>query len=918
MGDHFFNIVNKSFTAPRTKASLDPRSNAKWQAELAKYRDAATLLHGYREGLDSWQGKPVEQWRKLFSAMEVLTLEGREVPTDGRAIIVENRDRPYAALSNVGDVIRLTSPEEIQMFADYRGTMDRVWRDLVTETGRQFGWEGTPTSAAIRAAAEASSDRREAGRLMRAAKIVAAIEYQHRTAYLPLMRSGDYFLRVKPNRPNSEWTGEGYPPTVMFKLIDSLSPAERAVGGMRSGTPRLANDAIAELRQTFPEGEYDIDHGHMFRSADAVRDLDIPAIDKLMVLVGNDARGQISERLQASGMERDRAKQAAQADYDKLVDAVLDQIYEQRVAGFKRTRQGIAGYDDDFAKSTGKYLGWLSNYVSGMKHRADIEGADQGIEQHPDPRTRQFWRDWDRRQEDYGDQMYGPLAKMRQGAFLWYLGMNAATTAKIMLHGPLRGVPVLTTGLGAQGRARAVGEYLNASRQLMGALGVGKAGINVDFDKIAGNLAPAERALLADSEAKGILHPQTADELAAVQRQGEEALSDRGRFTQRVFDIWSSNVSSADRMVRGAMLLSAYRTASREGMAAINRVWDKDLNWRNAPEKTPERFAQFMIDQTVGIWGDINRLPALRSQLGGMIGQFKTYEIGYLQNLHSMMWHMGPEGKVSAALMLGGLGMMGGLLALPFAQDIEGAVSTVYRLAGGIDLETDLKHAFDALLGEGGGSAALHGGRPGGIDWSGIGFGDIVSKSARSLLDVAGAAPSAALGNPYRAYERYRSGQGELAAAREMLPNAVKHLVDALYPEVSLTSTSGASKALPESAISDADRAKMALGFQPSVKAEHFEKVGETRRQAAGYRAALGLAEDRIANLVGRGETAEAKQALADALQLVARGERAGVYSAQEANIFRRDLTRKVGQRLHPEIPGKTQTRIEAAQRAQP
>ena len=92
-GRHDFNIVNKDFTTPSTKASLDERSNRKWLAGLAKYCDAAALLHGYRGGLDSWQGKRMEAWRKLFSVMELLTLEGREVPADGRAVIV-NANRP--------------------------------------------------------------------------------------------------------------------------------------------------------------------------------------------------------------------------------------------------------------------------------------------------------------------------------------------------------------------------------------------------------------------------------------------------------------------------------------------------------------------------------------------------------------------------------------------------------------------------------------------------------------------------------------------------------------------------------------------------------------------------------------------------------------------------------------------------------
>lgn len=917
-GDHFYNIINKNFTFPRSKASMDEKFNRAWTPVLDSRRYATGLVHDYHENLASWQGKSQDEWRKQFAAMEILTLQGRDVPTDGRAIIVENTGHPHAALSKVGDVVRLTTPDEIKMFADYRGTMDRVWKDLVGETAKQFGWAGEPSAAAIyKAAGEVGSETREGRHLLRAAKIVAAIEYQHRDAYLPLMRDGDYFVRVKPERPNAEWTGEGFPPTVMFKLIDSMTPAERAIGGMRSGTPKLATDAIADIRKTFPEGEYDISHGYAFRNADVLRDLDIPAIDKLMMLVSNDARGQISDRLEHAGMTKEEARSAAQADYDKLVDTVLDRLYEERVSGFKRQRMGIAGYDPDFARSTGRYLNWLASHISGLHYRPQIEAGEAAMAEHPDPRSQAAYRDFTRRQEDYGDQLYGPLMRLRQGAFYYLLGGNVATTAKIMLHGPLRGVPILTTGLGAQGRMRAVGDYLAASKDVAKGLGIGRGGIQVDFDAPAfqKSLSPAERTMFANAEREGIVHQQTADELAAVRREGEEALTPRGRLTRRVLDIWGSNVSAADRMTRGAMLLAGYRTADRVGMDAINRVWDKDLNWRNAPEKTPEAFGRFLVDQAVGVWGDVNRMPVMRSQLGGMLGQMKLYEAGYMSNLHQMMTRMGPEGKVTASLMLGGLGMMGGLTALPFIGDAEKAAEWVYQMIEGIapDFQADLKHALDALIGEGGGELVLHGARPGGIDWSGIGFGDIVGKNVQSPLDLAGAAVSTAVGGPYRAYKRADSGQGALAASQELMPNAVKHFMQALYPEISLYSASGASKAQPPS---DADRLKTGLGFQPEAKAVHYEQVRAATQAKQSYEHGLTLAENRIANLQDRGEPTA--QALTDATALLTKGMQAGIWTKAEVARFDADLRRKMAQRANPAMGSRTQQRFEAARAAQP
>src|SRR6266446_2728474 len=179
-----------------------------------------------------------------------------------------------------------------------------------------------------------------------------------------------------------------------------------------------------------------------------------------------------------------------------------------------------------------------------------------------------------------------------------------------------------------------------------------------------------------------------------------------------------------------------------------------------------------------------------------MLGQFRTYELNYLSTLHQMMWRMGPEGKVTAALMLGGLGMLGGAGALPFVQDGAKAVETVWGWINGLqpDFQADLRRATDSLMGPGSGEAFLHGARPFGIDLGTIGFGDLVSRNVQSPLDFTGAAISSFAGGAHRAWQRLNTGQGEMAAARELVPNTVKHMIDGLYPEAGLTSATGASK----------------------------------------------------------------------------------------------------------------------------
>jgi hypothetical protein len=440
----------------------------------------------------------------------------------------------------------------------------------------------------------------------------------------------------------------------------------------------------------------------------------------------------------------------------------------------------------------------------------------------------------------------------------------------------------------------------------------------VDFSKIAHRLTPDELELLRDSEAKGILHPQISEDLGNIQQAGgEAALMPKARLYQQIKDIVSSSVTWSDRMTRSEALLASYRLAKHVGMDAINRAWDFNLNWKNAPRKDPAAFAQFMVATTVGLSGDVNRMPILRGEIGRNVGFLKGYEIARLSNLNQNLRHMGPSGKVTAALMMGTLAMMGGLLAMPFVKDAASAIEAMWDIIDGVapGLATELKEARDALLGEDTADILMHGPRWWGVDWSSVGFGDLISREMQSPGNLI---PGAALVGPplaiYHAYQRYESGQGTLAAARELMPNAVKHMMDALYPDLALTSVSGGSKLMGAQNYSTWDRALLGLGLQPAVKAEKIEHNAATRNQITAFKNNMTSIENRIANLTARGDTAGAQQALGDAMRLLAEGEQRGVYGHSVARQMRFDLRQKMQQRMNPDVPSRTQQRMDSLQ----
>jgi len=107
-------------------------------------------------------------------------------------------------------------------------------------------------------------------------------------------------------------------------------------------------------------------------------------------------------------------------------------------------------------------------------------------------------------------------------------------------------------------------------------------------------------------------------------------------------------------------------------------------------------------------------------------------------------------------------------------------------------------------------------------------------------------------------------------------------------------------------------------GLSGHDRVRKYEQNRETAHLRDFYTKSVTHAENTIANLMARGETADAQKALVDVSQVIAQGRKAGVFTAGEMQQFQNGLRQKMQQRMHPEIAGKVQQRVQAAQRAQP
>jgi hypothetical protein len=102
---------------------------------------AETPLSLYKRSLAPWLTLAHEGQQKVVAALELLVLQGREVPLDGRAVVAENSAsqgkrargyQPQARHSKPGDIIALESPQEISAFVAYRRTFDLIIGDVKT------------------------------------------------------------------------------------------------------------------------------------------------------------------------------------------------------------------------------------------------------------------------------------------------------------------------------------------------------------------------------------------------------------------------------------------------------------------------------------------------------------------------------------------------------------------------------------------------------------------------------------------------------------------------------------------------------------------------------------------------------------------------------------------------------------------
>lgn len=862
--------VERAVILPRTLASTDWRSGKYWAAWQARDQTATRLLHKASEDSASYVALPKAERQKLHAAEELVRLKGLNLVDDGRAVVLRNdlgvtRDdlrgmsakdlaakltesgmakedaarvadrikegyadtvqraldqlNPPLAHSRYGDVIALDGKTR-EAYFDRRKLFAERWRDLMRGAAAKLGWHGSIDPAEILKAAEKAEGAPERRHLERLAGLMQAMAEQERTGYVPFMRFGDYFISVTPKPGVDRSALGGFPYVVNFQLVDSKPAFSQVLKDWTTRyegeVPEAAKEKMAELRARYGDN-YRIEHGYVNRAPERLRSLDIPAVEKLLTIL----------------QQRDGEL------FGPMVQELLDRMYEEMRAGFKRRAMNIPGYDPDFERATGSYLHWTSEHIADQLHGEEVRNAyEQYIDRHPDRGMRDFWKDW----AEYQSRPAEKMRALNRLAFYWELAMNPSSSAAIALHGPMVANFVLGSGLGPSktGLGMATGRLYPALGQVATAIRAdAKQGLHLDIDDIKG-ISDEERKGLKAADKQGTLHSAATEELLGLQQNATdevEALENVRDAWKRMLKVSASNISVVDRMNRIGIWLAAHRLARVPGvMDKWQRTWGDNQLFREAVERDglkPETMANFFVDEAAFVWGKRNRPQIARGGIGALVFQFRGFEMNYLSTLWKLMHRMGPAGKVSAAMMLLGLMALSGVNGLPFSTDLEAAYEGLSKAFGHDPMiEMNLKHWMeDHGFGKLGAEMVLKG-IPRvamGVDLSQrLGFGNVVSRNFESNpFAVLGALPGMLYNMGTGAYLRWEHGQ-PLGAAAQLMPAAVKNpfMAFAVYPKEGVRTsyqTPRQPAVLPPRKVTPWDEAVKSLGFEPTDVSRAYE-----------------------------------------------------------------------------------------------
>lgn len=782
-------------------------------------RETALIKEGEKpiERMTQLDYKPRKQ---IEAVMEFARLTNTNItPRNGRITVVlpENYN---GVLGRPGEVFMLDK-EQSEIFMGIKDYFKARWNQYGQAIGKRWGYEGEWDAGKIQAAiadAQAKGDNRRAKNL----EFVNAIynDAKARENYVPFSRAGDEGFTVR-----NKLTGE----VMYFEMVNTKN-----VWGGLTGSNVKKNEVIkskfAELRKKFPELDANGEPLYEVKNRPVVKDdiekLDVSLIEKLLAATNiadkkdrNSAMNNILEALQGTGLGKTDVKNA-------LRDSLLDQVKKAQRAGFTKESRNVPGYSTNFLQSIIDYNRASASVVSGVEYGQQTEDAyDRTQDGRNVPEN---IRKYAERVNNYLDSDEKLIGQLKQYGF-WSSLWGSASSALVNLSQ----TPTITaTQIAGWAGIPGAGRTMNLSLNMLRALSFDKRkGISLDPNKIKFN-SPEEQVAFMDAFNRGRINPTVTQDLhgtspdnwqEVTKKLGNDASSKLQKFIWNIFDVGTSAFNGAEQVNRATAWLAAYRESQRPGaIAKFKNMYANDERVNLIESQfglTPANIADFFVNETQFIGGKIDRPEALRG-VGGIAFQFKQYPMNYLRILKSNMTSAGPEGKIAGTMMLMALTAFGGLLGLPFADDIVDSYEFIKKNLTGIDpmIEYEMRELLEGMGAspEWAEAAARGPARFLGIDVSKrIGQGQILP-DANPIMNI----PifSATIGKIIEANKRFNSDQpvgGIIALASMGLPKGPSDIARGLLQlPMEGYRTQGGDMKVAEPNIGQ--RVAKAIGFQPT------------------------------------------------------------------------------------------------------
>jgi hypothetical protein len=317
--------------------------------------------------------------------------------------------------------------------------------------------------------------------------------------------------------------------------------------------------------------------------------------------------------------------------------------------------------------------------------------------------------------------------------------------------------------------------------------------------------------------------------------KGKQVTSQTAKMMEKTMDVSAFMFGGVEQLNRISTALATYRLATRSNQTLSNLQKFSEVTMFHEGKMTPELAGEMMVYNTQFLIGKENRPELFRSGLMNVATQFMSFPLQYFGLWAKAMRVAGVDFKMGSVMMgsmLLAMVAFGGMMGLPFAENLRQLLAAASRATRGYDydLEYGVREAMLGYLHPEMVEVIMRGGlsRATGMDVSRrMGAGEVLPFTLMQGDLMAATGPFGGLmaDTAMRIHEAVKLGNYPMLITSP-LPLSLRYAAESAvggYLDMPIRTTQGRVM-LPADQVTVGDRLKQALGFTP-------EKVSTARRE---------------------------------------------------------------------------------------